>query len=64
MGKEESFTRLIKDNEGVIFKITTIYTENGQDQKIYTRRLYINYGSLMILFEMNPKLVPGCIVLH
>lgn len=33
MGKEESFTRLIKENEGVIFKVTTIYTDSGQDQK-------------------------------
>ncbi|MGB5270139.1 RNA polymerase sigma factor [Eudoraea sp.] len=41
MGKEESFTRLIKDNEGVIFKITTIYTENGQDQKdLYQEIVY------------------------
>ena len=33
MGKEEEFAQIIKDNEGVIFKITTIYTHNGQDQK-------------------------------
>jgi len=33
MGKEEKFAQIIKDNEGVIFKITTIYTNNGQDQK-------------------------------
>ncbi|MEX0289614.1 MAG: RNA polymerase sigma factor [Flavobacteriaceae bacterium] len=33
MGKEEEFAQIIKDNEGVIFKITTIYTNNGQDQK-------------------------------
>ena len=33
MGKAEEFAQIIKDNEGVIFKITTIYTNNGQDQK-------------------------------
>ncbi len=33
MGKEEQFAQIIKDNEGVIFKITTVYTNNGQDQK-------------------------------
>ena len=33
MGKEEAFAQIIKDNEGVIFKITTIYTSNAQDQK-------------------------------
>jgi len=33
MAKEEEFVRTIKKNEGVIFKITTIYTHNEQDQK-------------------------------
>jgi RNA polymerase sigma-70 factor (ECF subfamily) len=33
MGKEEEFAQIVRDNEGVIFKITTIYTTNGQDQK-------------------------------
>lgn len=41
MGKEESFTRIIRENEGVIFKITTIYTQNGQDQKdLYQEIVY------------------------
>ena len=41
MGIEESFTRIIKENEGVIFKITTIYTQNGQDQKdLYQEIVY------------------------
>ncbi|MDY8135838.1 sigma-70 family RNA polymerase sigma factor [Aquimarina sp. 2201CG5-10] len=33
MSKESLFTKLIRDNEGVIFKITTIYTDNQEDQK-------------------------------
>ncbi len=33
MPKEEEFVRIIKENEGLIFKITTLYTDNGQDQK-------------------------------
>lgn len=33
MSKEEAFVQLIKQNEGVIFKITTMYTDNGSDQK-------------------------------
>ncbi len=33
MTKEEKFTELIKANEGVIFKITTVYTHNQSDQK-------------------------------
>ena len=33
MGRQKEFAQIIKDNEGVIFKITTIYTNNDQDQK-------------------------------
>lgn len=33
MGKEEEFVRIIKKNEGIIFKITTIYTDNRIDQQ-------------------------------
>lgn len=41
MGKEEAFTRVIRENEGVIFKITTIYTNNGVDQKdLYQEIVY------------------------
>ncbi|MCW5515223.1 RNA polymerase sigma factor [Muriicola sp. Z0-33] len=49
MGKEEEFAQIIKDNEGVIFKITTIYTNNQQDQKdLYQEivyQLWKSYGS-------------------
>ncbi len=33
MGKEEAFVQVIQQNEGIIFKITTVYTTNGDDQK-------------------------------
>jgi RNA polymerase sigma-70 factor (ECF subfamily) len=33
MQKEEKFVRIIKEHEGVIFKITTMYTDNRDDQK-------------------------------
>ena len=33
MGKEEEFSQMIRDHEGIIFKITTLYTQNKQDQK-------------------------------
>ena len=33
MQKEEKFVRIIKQHEGVIFKITTMYTDNRDDQK-------------------------------
>ena len=33
MQKEDEFVRFIKQYEGVIFKITTMYTDNRDDQK-------------------------------
>ena len=33
MQREEKFVRIIKQHEGVIFKITTMYTDNRDDQK-------------------------------
>lgn len=33
MPKEDDFVELIKRNEGIIFKITTMYTDNRDDQK-------------------------------
>ena len=33
MQKKDKFIQVIKENEGVIFKITTLYTDNRDDQK-------------------------------
>lgn len=33
MDREDEFVRVIKKNEGLIFKITTIYTDNREDQQ-------------------------------
>ena len=33
MDREDEFVQIIKGNEGVIFKITTIYTNNREDQQ-------------------------------
>lgn len=33
MRKEEAFTQIIKENEGIIFKITSVYTNTSEDQK-------------------------------
>ena len=33
MGKEQDFTKMVRENEAIIFKITTMYTNNDQDQK-------------------------------
>lgn len=41
MGKEEAFVHTIKEYEGMIFKITTIYTNNQYDQKdLYQEIVY------------------------
>ncbi|MDH7445570.1 RNA polymerase sigma factor [Aquimarina sp. 2201CG14-23] len=41
MSKEKEFTQIIKDNEAVIFKITTIYTDGSEDQKdLYQEIVY------------------------
>jgi len=41
MSKKQEFTRIIKDNEGVIFKITTVYTDSSEDQKdLYQEIVY------------------------
>lgn len=33
MNKEAEFTKMVRDHEGIIFKISTMYTEHQQDQK-------------------------------
>ncbi|MGB5497562.1 MAG: sigma-70 family RNA polymerase sigma factor, partial [Maribacter sp.] len=33
MERESEFVQVIKQNEGLIFKITTIYTDNREDQE-------------------------------
>ncbi|NHF59894.1 sigma-70 family RNA polymerase sigma factor [Flavobacteriaceae bacterium TP-CH-4] len=33
MPTEDDFVKLIQQNEGIIFKITTVYTDNADDQK-------------------------------
>ncbi len=33
MPNETEFIRIIKENEGIIFKITIVYSNDGDDQK-------------------------------
>lgn len=41
MQKEDEFTRVIKEFEGVIFKITTVYSNTSDDQKdLYQEIVY------------------------
>lgn len=41
MPKEKEFTRIIRENEGLIFKVTSIYTDNKLDQQdLYQEIVY------------------------
>ncbi len=41
MGREQEFIQIIKANEGLIFKVTTLYTNNSHDQKdLYQEIVY------------------------
>jgi len=41
MSKEEAFTQIIKDHQGLIFKISALYTEQKQDQNdLYQEIVY------------------------
>ena len=41
MQEEEAFIQLIKQNEGIIYKITRLYTDSGDDQKdLYQEIVY------------------------
>lgn len=33
MAKEEDFTEMIRDNQGILYKITSMYTRNREDQQ-------------------------------
>lgn len=41
MGKQREFIQIIKANEGLIYKVTTLYTQNSHDQKdLYQEIVY------------------------
>ena len=41
MQKQQEFVKLIKENEGIIFKVTLVYTFNEEDQKdLYQEIVY------------------------
>jgi len=49
MSKEQDFISLIKENEGIIYKVTSVYTRTHEDQKdLYQEivyQLWRSYGS-------------------
>ncbi|PKV51243.1 RNA polymerase sigma-70 factor (ECF subfamily) [Aquimarina sp. MAR_2010_214] len=56
MSKEYEFTRIIKENEGVIFKITTIYTNNYEDQKDLYQEIVYQLWKSYDSFKGNSKI--------
>lgn len=56
MSKEIEFTRIIKDNEGVIFKITTIYTNDSEDQKDLYQEIVYQLWKSYNSFKGNSKI--------
>ena len=41
MSKEETFTQLIKEHQGLIYKVSSLYTEHQQDQNdLYQEIVY------------------------
>lgn len=56
MNKEELFTTLIKKNEGVIFKITTLYTDNRDDQKDLYQDIVYQLWKSFVSFRNEAKI--------
>ncbi len=56
MSKEYEFTRIIKDHEGVIYKITTIYTNNQDDQKDLYQEIVYQLWKSFDSFKGNSKI--------
>ena len=56
MQKETEFVRIIKENEGVIFKITTLYTDNRDDQKDLYQDVVYQLWKSFDSFKGNAKI--------
>ncbi len=56
MSKKLEFTRIIKDHEGIIFKITTIYTYNQEDQKDLYQEIVYQLWKSYDNFKGNSKI--------
>ncbi|MBQ0733306.1 RNA polymerase sigma factor [Aquimarina celericrescens] len=56
MSKEYEFTRIIKDHEGVIYKITTVYTNNQDDQKDLYQEIVYQLWKSFDSFKGNSKI--------
>ena len=55
MTKKQAFTEVIKENQGIIFKITSVYTNNKEDQQdLYQEIVYQLFKSYKT-FKGNAK---------
>ncbi|MGB5236980.1 MAG: sigma-70 family RNA polymerase sigma factor [Flavobacteriaceae bacterium] len=55
MEKEEEFTDLIREHQGIIFKITTMYCDNEQDQKDLYQDIVYQIWKSFDSFKKNSK---------
>jgi RNA polymerase sigma-70 factor (ECF subfamily) len=56
MHKKEAFIDLIKENEGVIFKITSVYAHNKEDQKDLYQEIVYHLWKSFDSFKGNSKI--------
>ena len=55
MQKKEEFIRIIKENEGIIYKITTVYSNDSEDQKDLYQEIVYNLWKYFDSFRNESK---------
>lgn len=55
MQKEQHFVRLIKENEGILYKITSIYTDTKHDQQDLYQEIVFNLWKSFDSFRGDSK---------
>ncbi|MDN5201939.1 sigma-70 family RNA polymerase sigma factor [Fulvivirgaceae bacterium BMA10] len=55
MSLEDKFIEVVKENEGIIFKITTVYTNNADDQKDLYQEIVIQLWTAFRRFRNEAK---------
>jgi RNA polymerase sigma-70 factor (ECF subfamily) len=53
---QEAFIRIIKENEGIIFKISTVYTNNEDDQKDLYQEIVLQLWKAFSQFRKDAKI--------
>lgn len=56
MTKQQAFTEVIKNNQGLIFKITSVYTNNKEDQKDLYQEIVYQLWKSYKTFKGNSKI--------